>query len=197
MSKPYSPACDQNRDPILEVIQPLLDDAHHVLEIGSGTGQHAVYFGRAMPHLIWQTSDLEVNHAGIRLWLDEAGLDNVRAPLSLDVTDPDWPAIEVDAVFTANTFHIMSWEAVAATIAGSGRLLSPGGRLMVYGPFSYSNRHTSDSNARFDTALRQSDPTMGVRDFEDLDTLAIQAGLSLERDYPMPVNNRILVWRKG
>lgn len=196
MSKPYSAACDENRDPILEVIQPLLADARAVLEIGSGTGQHAVYFGRAMPHLTWQTSDLERNHEGIRLWLDEAGLDNVRPPLALDVTRPDWPSLDVDAVFTANTFHIMSWEAVSATIAGVGRLLPSGGRFLVYGPFSYGNRHTSESNARFDASLRLANASMGVRNFEDLDALAVQARLSIKQDYAMPVNNRILAWDK-
>jgi SAM-dependent methyltransferase len=196
MSKPYSEACAQNRDAILEVIGPLLTDARVVLEIGSGTGQHAVYFGRAMPHLIWQTSDLEHNHEGIRLWLEEAALDNLRPPLSLDVMRRDWPSLEADAVFTANTFHIMPWEAVAATMAGVGRLLRSGGRFLVYGPFAYGNRHTSESNTRFDASLRRAHPSMGVRNFEDLDALAIEAGMSLEHDYPMPVNNRVLVWRK-
>lgn len=196
MHKPYAESCDQNREPILTVIAPLLAEARAVLEIGSGTGQHAVYFAAHLPQLVWHTSDLEANHAGIRMWLEEAGLDNLRPPLALDVGRGPWPSLEVDTVFTANTFHIMAFEQVAAMIAGVGALLPAGGRFIAYGPFNYGGRYTSQSNACFDAWLRRRDAAGGIRDFEAVDALAREAGLGLERDYAMPANNRILCWRR-
>jgi SAM-dependent methyltransferase len=194
--KPWSQACENNKGPILAVLSRYLADARNVLEIGSGTGQHAVFFGAALPRLVWQCSDLPANHAGIRLWLDEAGLSNVRPPLALDVTAEDWGVTEVDAVFSANTAHIMHWPAVRAMIRGVGRVLRPDGLLLLYGPFSYDGRHTSESNARFDLTLRSSDPGMGVREFGAVAREAEAAGLALEEDCEMPANNRLLVWRR-
>jgi cyclopropane fatty-acyl-phospholipid synthase-like methyltransferase len=195
-SKPYAESCDQNREPILSVIRPLFDDRQRVLEIGSGTGQHAVYFAAALPHLTWYTSDCAEYHDGIRLWLEEAALPNVRDPLPLDVARSEWPALEVDAVFSANTAHIMHWPEVQAMFAGVGRLLQAGGLFVLYGPFNYQGRFTSDSNARFDGWLKGRDPGMGVRDFEALERLAVAAGMALQDDFPMPANNRILCWRR-
>ncbi len=194
--KPYSESCEQNREPILSVIQPLFADLNQILEIGSGTGQHAVYFAARMPHLIWHTSDCAEYHAGIRLWLEEAALPNVRDPLHLDVARCSWPALDVDGVFSANTAHIMHWPEVEAMFAGVGDLLPAGGLFVLYGPFNYQGRFTSDSNARFDSWLKQRDPAMGVRDFEALDALASQAGLQLMNDFEMPANNRILCWQR-
>lgn len=194
--KPYSESCEQNREPILSVIQPLFADLNQILEIGSGTGQHAVYFAARMPHLIWHTSDCAEHHAGIRLWLEEAALPNVRGPLHLDVARCSWPVLDVDGVFSANTAHIMHWPEVEAMFAGVGDLLPAGGRFALYGPFNYHGRFTSDSNARFDSWLKQRDPAMGVRDFEALDALARQAGLQLMNDFEMPANNRILCWQR-
>lgn len=193
--KPYSESCDQNREPILSVIQPLFADVRDVLEIGSGTGQHAVFFGEKMPHLTWQTSDVALYHQGIQMWLDEAALPNVKAPLSLDVGDA-WPPSQFDAVYSANTVHIMGWDAVEACFAGVGRVLNTGGVFALYGPFNYNGQFTSDSNAQFDVWLKQRDPVSGVRDFEALDKLAQQAGMTLQHDYEMPANNRVLVWQK-
>jgi len=195
--KPYSPSCDQNREPILAVIVPLFADRQQVLEIGSGTGQHAVYFAGKLPHLHWHTSDQPVYHAGIRAWLDEAGLPNVYPPLTLDVRQAAWPELPVDAVFSANTLHIMGWDAVEACFAGVGKLLPAGGLFAVYGPFNYNGQYSSASNARFDQWLKQQDPASGIRDVADLGVLANKAGLVLQADYAMPVNNRILCWRKG
>lgn len=197
MNKPYADSCDRNRDPILGVIAPLLAEAHSVLEVGSGTGQHAVYFAAKLPHLSWHTSDRLQHHAAIQQWLDEAALDNVHGPIELDVLASDWPELEVDAVFSANTAHIMHWPEVVAFFAGVGALLPRGGLFMLYGPFSFGGRHTSESNARFDLRLKQQDPGMGVRDFDDLDALAQQAGMVFDQDHPLPANNRILVWRKA
>jgi len=196
MNKPYSPACDNNRGPILAVIEPMLQDAAAVLEIGSGTGQHAVYFAGRLPHLIWHTSDTPEHHAGINLWLEEAKLPNTRPPLPLDVTQDPWPDIDVDAVFSANTAHIMHWREVEAMFAGVGRLLQKDGLFLLYGPFNFNNRYTSDSNERFDGMLRARDPGSGLRNFEDLDRLARDAGMDFRSCHPMPANNHILCWAR-
>jgi cyclopropane fatty-acyl-phospholipid synthase-like methyltransferase len=194
--KPYSDACDENREPILAVIRQEFSDCHRILEIGSGTGQHAVYFARQLPHLTWQPSDIADNHPGINAWRCEAGLDNVPEPLRLDVSRDDWPASAYDGVFSANTCHIMSWQEVEAMFRGIGRVLVSGGVLCLYGPFNYNNAYTSDSNARFDAFLKSRDPASGIRNFEDLDSLAGDNGMRLQRDHEMPVNNRLLVWSR-
>lgn len=194
--KPYSEACERNRDPIFAVIQPLLAARRAVLEIGSGTGQHAVYFAAKLPHLIWHTSDREMYHAGIQLWLDEAALGNVRPPLSLDVTQTPWPAMTVDAVYSANTAHIMHWPEVEAMFAGVGALLPAGGIFLLYGPFNDHGCYTSDSNRRFDEQLKSRDPLSGIRDADALDRLAQQAQMQARGDVAMPANNRILWWEK-
>jgi cyclopropane fatty-acyl-phospholipid synthase-like methyltransferase len=193
---PFSQACENNKRPILDVLERYLRDSATVLEIGSGTGQHASFFAGQMPQLTWQTSDLPANHPGIRGRIEAAGLTNVGMPLDLDVRRSDWGLSEVDAAFSANTAHIMGWPAVCAMIAGVGRLLTPGGCFLLYGPFNYGGRHTSESNARFDLSLRMSDPAMGIRDFEQIAAEAEAAGLALEEDCGMPANNRLLVWRK-
>ena len=193
--KQFSEACEENKDPILAVLQREFADCRTVLEIGSGTGQHAVYFSRHLPHLTWQPSDLEAQHASIDAWRAEAGLPNLLPPLPLDVAREDWPACDVDGVFSANTTHIMAWPAVVSMFAGIGRLLKTNGVFCLYGPFNYPRRYTSESNASFDVWLKQRDPLSGLRDFGDLEALAIANGLSLSRDYAMPVNNRLLVWR--
>ena len=194
--KPYSESCDQNRNPILAIIENLFKDKKHILEIGSGTGQHAVYFAKHMPHLIWQTSDQETYHDGINQWLEEANLDNTRKPITLNVSTNDWPELDIDAIFSANAVHIMSWENVTDFIKNTGKLLPNKGLLVLYGPFNYNNQYTSQSNARFDEWLKQRDPSSGIRNFEDIDHLAQQAGLIFQKDFTMPANNRILTWKK-
>lgn len=194
--KPYAESCDQNREPILRVIRLLFEDCKEVLEIGSGTGQHAVFFAEQMPHLLWRTSDRAENHAGIKQWLAEAGLGNTVEPVSLDVTVDGWPEGPVDAVFSANAVHIMSWPAVEKLFSGVSGLLQAGGLLVLYGPFNYQGAYTSESNARFDVWLKERDPVSGIRDFEALNELAEDAGMALQEDYEMPANNRILCWRK-
>ncbi len=194
-AKPYAESCDQNKAPILAVLRRLFAQSERVLEIGSGTGQHAVHFAAAMPHLVWQTSDRAENHAGIRAWLDEAGLSNTRYPLDLDVRGP-WPDPAYDAIFSANTVHIMGWSEVEWLFQGIGNVLETGGCFALYGPFNYNGEYTSESNRRFDSWLKQRDPLSGIRDFNDLDRLAESQGLGFEEDIEMPVNNRILVWRR-
>lgn len=194
--KPHSPACDRNRDPILHVLREHFAGARHVLEIGSGTGQHAVHFAADLPWLAWQASDRPEHLAGIQAWLDDAALANTPAALELDVTG-EWPDVAADAVFTANTLHIMDRAAVQAFFAGCGRLLAdvPGGTVVAYGPFNYGGRHTSASNRDFDAWLKARDPRSGIRDFEWVNALAGAAGLQGVADVAMPANNRCLVWR--
>jgi len=196
IDKPFSESSAENREPILSVLREVFANCSEVLEIGSGTGQHAVYFGAELSHLSWQTADLPQHHAGIRMWLNEAALPNVLAPIALDVNRSDWLERRYDAVFSANTLHIVSWPEVEKLFAGVGTVLQPGGVLAVYGPFNYNGQFTSPSNARFDQWLKDRDPASGVRDFEAVDALAREQNLILERDIAMPVNNRTLVWRR-
>lgn len=193
--KPFSEACEENKQPILEELKRLFADAKEVLEVGSGTGQHALYFAEGLPHLYWQTSDRIENHAGICAWLDESPLSNTGRPVALDVSD-DWPLRQFDAVFSANTTHIMAWPEVECLFRGVGSGLAEGGCFALYGPFNYSGEYTSDSNRHFDTWLKQRDPKSGIRDFTQLNALADKHGLAFQEDIEMPVNNRILVWRK-
>ncbi|HUH90409.1 MAG TPA: DUF938 domain-containing protein [Lysobacter sp.] len=228
--KPFSPSCERNREPILAVLRTHFADRRHVLEIGSGTGQHAVHFAAAMPWLVWQCSDRAEHLPGIRQWLAEAALPNTPEPLVLDVATDPWPlpllplppagegwgegtrsaargtamregVATFDAVFSANTLHIMGWPEVEAFFAGIDRALPPGepaapptATLVVYGPFNYAGRYTSDSNRAFDGWLQARDPRSAIRDFEAVDALARAIGLRLVEDVAMPANNRCLVW---
>lgn len=194
--KPFSESCEQNKRPILEVLRIEFKDAKTVLEIGTGTGQHAVFFASQMTHLHWQTSDIEEHHTGIQLWLDEAGLENVSSPLSLNVASSVWPTRSFDSVFSANTTHIMSWPEVKQMFAGISRVLAVGGVFCLYGPFNQNGDFTSDSNASFDVWLKQRDPHSGIRDMEALIELGDEQQLDFIKAYEMPANNKMLVWRK-
>lgn len=195
MTGPFAPSCERNQGPILEVLQRHLAEARRVLEIGSGTGQHAVHFAAAMPWLTWQSSDRADNLPGIAAWLDEAALPNTPPAVELDV-DRRWPAARFDAVFTANSLHIMGWPQIEAFFTGVGKVLETDGLLIVYGPFNYGGEFTSDSNRAFEQWLKDRDPASGIRDFEAIDALARRIRLSLVEDNPMPANNRCLVWRR-
>jgi hypothetical protein len=192
-TKPHAPACERNRDPILEVLLRHFAGRRRALEIGSGTGQHAVHFAAALPQLLWQTSDREQNLPGIRLWLDEAALPNLPPPLRFDVSQGAWPQGGFDAIFSANTLHIMSWDEVGLLFRGLPRLAAADASLVVYGPFSYGGQFTSPSNAAFDASLKAQAPHRGIRDFEAVDALAREAGFALLEDCAMPANNRCLV----
>ncbi len=195
--KPFAESSEQNKDVILEQLRRLLSDSKSVLEIGSGTGQHAVHFATHMKHLIWQTSDQSEYLDGIKQWLSEANLTNTPPPFSLNVSEDDWPNNQYDAVFAANVVHIMSWDNVKSLYKKLPQVIDKKGLLIFYGPFNYDGQYTSDSNARFDLWLKQRDPQSGIRDFEALDQLAQQAGLVFKTDVEMPVNNRILCWQKS
>ena len=193
--KPHSPASERNRDPILGVLQAFLADRRHVLEIGSGTGQHAVHFARALPRLRWQASDRDGNLPGIRAWLDEAALPNTPPAIELDVTCA-WPRATYDAVFSANTLHIMAWPDVEAMFAALPGVTSADAKLAIYGPFNVDGRFTSDSNAAFDASLKARSDAMGIRDTAAVDALARGAGFDLVDDIAMPANNRIRLWQR-
>jgi hypothetical protein len=185
--KPFSEASERNREPILAILKRVFAQRRLVLEIGSGTGQHAAYFAPELPHLVWQASDVAENLPGIREW--------GSAPIELDVGG-EWPVIDADAVFSANTCHIMSWPQVERMFGGIGRIVSLK-TVCIYGPFNYGGRHTSESNARFDAMLRGRDPASGLRDFEAIVALAAKNGLTLQEDNPMPANNRLLVFERA
>jgi cyclopropane fatty-acyl-phospholipid synthase-like methyltransferase len=196
MEKPYSQACENNKDAILQVISHYFEQVPLVLEVGSGTGQHAVYFAKHLPHLCWQPSDRKINHHGMKLWFAEYEGENLNEPLDLDVTRP-WPLDKVPAIFSANTLHIMSWPMVKAFFTGVKQHLEPNGYLCIYGPFNFCGEYTSESNERFDHYLQSQDPAMGIRDYVDLEALAREANLMFVEKHEMPANNFILVWQKS
>jgi len=197
LEKPFSQACENNQQAIFAVLERAFAEAQEVLEIGSGTGQHASYFAPRLPHLCWQTSDQAQYHPGIKAWVEASSAPNLRPPLLLNVDMPDWPIAEVDAVFSANTCHIMGWASVENMFRKLADVLAAGGILAIYGPFNYEGQYTSQSNANFDQWLKQRGAQQGIRDFEAVDQLARAAGMSLLEDNAMPANNRLLVWRKG
>ncbi len=199
MNKPFSQACQNNQRPILNLLTRTFASTKHVLEIGSGTGQHAAYFGQHLPHLTWQTSDLLINHSGINAWLDEITLTNVQRPIVVDLNDT-WPELipkqHIDGLFTANTLHIISWPLVVKFFDGIADNLPSLGMICIYGPFKYQGEFTSESNANFDLWLKDRDIESGIRDIEAILSLASSAGLVLIDDHDMPANNRLLVLSK-
>jgi len=195
--KPYSESCLQNCEPIFSVIEPLLSSTNSLLEIGSGTGQHAVYFSERLSHLKWQTSDCLPYLEGIRLWVDGAGLGNVLLPLELDVAKSNWPLKSYDAIYMANTIHIMHASEVEIMFDKLATHFESAGQLIIYGPFNYDGQYTSESNQRFDQWLKDRDANSGIKNFEDINAMAKRAGLRLKKDYEMPANNRILHFLKS
>jgi SAM-dependent methyltransferase len=192
-SRPYYAAAARNAVPIAETLAGLLKPAASVLEIGAGTGQHAACIFERRPDLLWQASDLPGQIAGIQAWLDDAGLPLPALPL--DVECSDWPPGPWDAVYASNVCHIVSWQGVCALFAGAGRVLKPGGLLLIYGPFNRHGRHTSDGNRLMDQSLRAGGSGQGLRDESDLDDLADKVGLVSKGNIDMPANNRILVFK--
>ncbi|MDO8596274.1 MAG: DUF938 domain-containing protein [Sulfuricaulis sp.] len=195
--KQSSPSCERNKEPILAVLREILSVPGLVLEIGSGSGQHAVHFARGLPHVEWQPTDVADNLPGISAWRDEAGPANLHEPLALDFFSDRWPVAAAQAVVCINTIHIVLWEAVERLFAGAGRLLSPGGVMYVYGPYRYADRPLEPSNEEFDRWLKARDSASGVRLFEDVNRLAGHNGLMLAGDRAMPANNRSIWWIKN
>ncbi|MGH8505118.1 MAG: DUF938 domain-containing protein [Stenotrophobium sp.] len=194
--KPYSAACERNREPILAVLREYFSDRRRVLEIGSGTGQHAVHFAAALPQLVWQTADRAQYHDGIRAWVADSGLPNVLPPLLLDANQPHWDIGRYDAVYSANTLHIMSWQEVQRMFAHLPRVMTASAKLVVYGPFNDNGKFSSDSNAAFEQTLKSWGAHMGIRDAGAVDALAKAVGLELLEDRAMPANNRCRVWQR-
>jgi cyclopropane fatty-acyl-phospholipid synthase-like methyltransferase len=197
MNKSFSQSCENNKDPILQVIKTVYLEPTTVWEIGSGTGQHACHFANHLSHLTWQPTDRKENLKGIDCWVEEAGLINLKKALALNVTDKEWPCQSIDAVFTANTLHIMHWPEVECFFSRLANYLSEKATVCIYGPFNYNGQYTSDSNQQFDRWLTDRDPQSGIRDFEAIEQLAKSANLKLENDFPMPANNRLLVFKKA
>jgi len=196
IDKPYAPACDRNQKPILKILRESFVNVTTVLEIGSGTGQHAMYFAGNFPQLIWQPSDLKEKLAGIKYWLSEASLCNIKEPLVLDVNNFQSSNILYDAIFTANTFHIMDWNTIRNTILLIGKLLRINGKFIVYGPFKFNGVFTSKSNEQFDLYLKSENKNMGIREFIKLEEMANQEGLVFKHRYNMPANNELLEFVK-
>ena len=196
MTKPFSQACENNRGPISQVLERILVDCQSVFEIGSGTGQHAVWFSRAMPHLQWQTSDRKENHPGIKQWISDSSLENIHHPLELDVGVGPWPEGLFDAIFTANTAHIMALSEVELMFSGVSKLLISGGLFCLYGPMQYSGVIAAESNRAFDARLRAVKSTQGIREFNDLNKLATAVGMELIEDNDLPANNQLIIWQK-
>lgn len=197
LQKPFSQACDNNKSAIFEVLRDYLTAPANLLEIGSGTGQHGVFFAENLPQVQWQTSDLEDNHEGILAWISDYEGGNLCAPFALNVADEHWDIDEYNAVFTANTAHIMSWPQVESMVRGVAKCLLSSGLWIIYGPFNYGGQFTSDSNARFNDWLQTQAPYRAIRDFEALRDCALAKGLELIEDRAMPANNRCLVFRKS
>jgi hypothetical protein len=195
--KPFSQACENNKHPILERLREVFVEPGTVLEIGTGTGQHAVCFAAALPHLAWQPSDQAGNERLCQPWLDDYPGDNILPPVALNVAEEPWPVEAIEAAYSANTAHIMAWPEVEQMFRGLGERLPVGAAFCLYGPFNYDGHFTSDSNARFDQYLKNQAPHMGIRDMDDLKRLASSAGFNLEADHEMPANNRLLVWRRA
>jgi len=194
--KPFSQACENNKVPILNVLKTAFSDVDDVLEIGTGTGQHAVFFAEHLAHLSWQPSDVAQHLSGINLWLQDAQLSNINNALALNVLDENWPVTSVSAVFTSNTLHIMGKVEVERFFEKLGKLLAADGKFCCYGPFNYAGQFTSQSNARFNDWLYQQNPKSAIRDFEWIESLAHAVGLQLVADHKMPANNRLLEWQK-
>jgi cyclopropane fatty-acyl-phospholipid synthase-like methyltransferase len=193
---PLSEACERNKAPILSVLRIALAERMQVLEIGSGTGQHAVYFAAQMPHLTWYPTEQLAYLPDLAARVKLEGAPNLRPPTVLDVNQTVWPLRKVDAIFTANTLHIMSWSDVTAMYKGLDNVLAPRGVLCMYGPFRYRGAYTSKSNQDFDHMLGERDPLSGLRDMEELTLLGLQHGLRLQMDHDLPANNRLLLWVK-
>ncbi len=195
--KPFSQSCENNKDAILSILKIKLVKTQRLLEIGSGTGQHAVYFSKNLANVIWQTSDRKQNHSAIMAWMEGCQNQNLLMPLTLDVSvDSDWPKQKFDAVFSANTTHIMGWEVVTKMFHGVANSLSKGGSFLLYGPFNKGGKFSAESNRSFDQWLKQQGAEMGIRDIKDLTVIADKLNLELVDEIKMPANNLILHWQK-
>ena len=196
-NKPFCEACERNKTVICQYLAQWLEAGDQVLEIGSGTGQHGVYFTSQLPDINWQCTDLHEQLVGLRTWTNSAATDKLLPPFELDVNSYDWQTRQYQAVFSVNTLHIMSWASVSHFLAHVHLALVAGGKLIIYGPMRYQNTYTTNSNAEFDRYLKSCDPDYGMRDFERVNEILQQHGFTLTADQAMPANNQLLLWRLG
>lgn len=197
MEKPFAPSCERNQQVILDELKKIITQKHkNLLEIGTGTGQHAVYMAPHFPDLIWHTSDIKNNHAGIKMWLDEASITNIMYPIEFESGQTPFPELDCDLVFTVNTLHIMSWRHVQTLVELMGAHLKTGTEVIIYGPFNYNGQFTSPSNEEFDQWLKEKNPESAIRDYETLSKLMVNAGFMPISDIEMPANNRLLHFEK-
>ena len=197
IEKPYAPSCDKNQSVILSTLKEVIkDQPGKLLEVGSGTGQHAVFCAPHFPQLTWCTSDVTANHEGIQQWLEEIPIANIEKPVEFEVGTHSFPKGDFDYVFTANTLHIMSWEKCQTLIKSFGENLKEQAVVMIYGAFNYNGDFTSESNKRFNQWLKDRDSQSGIRRFEDVEALFQEQGFSLQQHIEMPANNRFLIFRK-
>lgn len=193
---PYSQACENNKSPILSVLNQAFANCQQVLEIGSGTGQHAVYFASQLAHLSWQSSDQHCNLPALAERIRRAALANLPLPLAQDISNDSAPAQRFDGIFTANTLHIISWPLVKRLFRRLDEFAAQEATLCIYGPFNYQGEFTSASNQAFDASLKSRDPAMGIRHSEDILQLAAAEGFLLQQDIAMPANNRLLWFKR-
>jgi len=197
MEKPYCASCETNRDPILDVLKDVITpEDRRLLEIGSGTGQHAVYMAPKFPQVEWYPSDVQTKISGMKLWFDEARIPNIQKPQRIEVGKDELPKLKFDVIFTANTFHIMHWKECKSLIKMFGGRLREGARVVIYGPFKYEGQFTTQSNEEFDRELKLKDPLSGIRSFEDVNNAMIKNGFEFLFDIDMPANNQTLVFRR-
>lgn len=198
MAKGFAPAAERNRQPILEVLQRVLPPAGLVLEVASGTGQHAIFFSEHLPSLRWQPTDASSEAVqSIGAWVDETARENILAPLDLDVRSPQWPIAKADALVCINMIHISPWETTDALFRGASELLTGGSHLITYGPYRLHGAHTAPSNAAFDESLRSRNARWGIRDIDELAELGSRTGFTLQERVDMPANNMTLVWTRS
>ncbi|HMQ11746.1 MAG TPA: DUF938 domain-containing protein [Oligoflexia bacterium] len=198
MQKPYSAACERNKTVIFDTLKPYLNGLNgDLLEVGTGTGQHAVYMAPQLEHITWHTSDVPGNHMGIKSWLKESKTQNIKAPINFKVGVDKFPKKTFyQAVYSANTFHIMSWKQVKTLIKLLGHSLRRDALVFIYGPFKYAGQYTSPSNESFDQSLKEANPQQGIRNFEDVQTAFEKSGFTLVEDHVMPANNQLLVFKR-
>lgn len=195
--KKIETACDRNQGPILEVLKEVISpDNRKLFEIGSGTAQHAIFMAPHFPDITWTTSDVLSNNKNIKHHLEKANIPNIKGPFEFEVGKDEFPRVPFDLVFTANTFHIMSWKDCKILMKFFGNRLREGSQVIIYGPFNYDGEFTSESNAEFDRTLKERNPQSGIRAFEDVNNNMIKRGFALFKDYEMPANNRMLVYTK-
>jgi cyclopropane fatty-acyl-phospholipid synthase-like methyltransferase len=195
--KPFSAACERNKDPILDVLKRVITrDDKRLLEVGSGSGQHAVYFAPQFPWMEWYPTDVQANLAGMKLWFEEYRIPTIQKPQRMEVGKDELPKLKFEIIFTANTFHIMHWKECKSLMKMFGGRLREGAKVIIYGPFKYEGQFTSESNAEFDQSLKAQDPLMGIRSFEDVHNAMVKNGFELTFDQDMPANNQMLVFTR-